>query len=184
MLSQILLKSKIILVILGVLFVTQTATGLTIKEASLEELTSESVLVVRGTIVEQFSQWDADHRNIYTYNTMEIQQVLRGNISSETVMVRELGGTVGEVTAEVNGLRYLNTGDDVILFLRETDENNVYKIHSFTLGKFNIVSEGGAIVVKNALGTVNILNHNQPAAKTVTSPVELSGFLQRLSAIR
>ncbi|MCF7805878.1 MAG: hypothetical protein K9N46_13620 [Candidatus Marinimicrobia bacterium] len=134
------------------------ATGLTIAEATVEEVTTESDLVVYGTVTDQFSQWDATGRNIYTYNAIRISEVLRGEGLGTTVVVRELGGKVGPDEARVNGLRYLRDNEEVVLFLRKTDDENVYKIHSFSLGLFLATEKDGQTVFRNASGKVRMMD--------------------------
>jgi len=150
---RIIKTSHLLLFVFLCLFAgIQLLQALTIKSASLDELTSESALIVQGKIVEQHSQWDDAHKKIYTYNTLTVIRVIKGQPGLQTVVVRELGGKIGDVGEYVNGLSYLSPNDHVLLFLRPTSESQVYKIHSFALGEFKVLTEDGVTKVHHVLG--------------------------------
>jgi len=167
---------------------TSLVQALTIQSATLDEITNESPLVVQGEIIDRVSQWDNAQRNIYTYNTLRIQRVIKGEYTPETVVVRELGGRVGEVSARVNGLRYLEQGDKVVLFLRATAEEEVYKIHSFALGRFSVVTHDGVTEVRHALGDSKAFQYQDEMAPQDISDkapsMELDRFIRKVTQVK
>lgn len=161
--------------------------GLTVKEATLKELTNESFLVIHGTVVEQSSRWDVAQRNIYTYNTIRLSGVLKGSIKGKSVLVRELGGKVGDTEARVSGLKYLRKNEEVLLFLRKTEEEEVYKIHSFALGKFSVFTENGKRKVRHALGSAKAFyleKSTVPADAEKPPTMDLQKFVRKVNSVR
>ena len=135
------------------LLIAHHATSLTVEKITLEELTTQSDLIVHGYVLSSMSQWEQS--NIYTYSTIRVEQSLKGSFR-ETVTVKQLGGRVGDITAEVAGTPELRANDEVILFLREW--NGDYWIHSIALGKFSVVRDGGVPLTISDLNNVGLID--------------------------
>jgi hypothetical protein len=62
---------------------------------SLQKRIDHSDLVIEGRVVAQTSSWDAEQKNIYTINTIEVYRIFKGLWEQEQVQVVTLGGTIG-----------------------------------------------------------------------------------------
>jgi hypothetical protein len=131
--------------------------SLTLAKASLEELTRESELVIRGTVRSVQSDWESGERQaIHTNIEVTVEQYLKGNGKAE-VVVRQLGGQVGDIRQVIAGSPQFQVGEEVILFLVKHDKH--YRIHSIALGSFRIVSgEDQQKLVMNDLRNVNLID--------------------------
>jgi hypothetical protein len=140
--------------------------ALTIMMASAEELTGESDLVVVGKINSVEYVWeDETHRAINTLLTIEVEQYVKGTGNS-TVVVRQLGGQIGDFGDEIPGTPLFDTGEEVVFFL--VKHKGDYWIHSIALGAFRIIpAEGGQKVVINHLQDVTVLD---PASREEINP--------------
>lgn len=96
----------------------------------LRHLTWLSHQVVVGTVVARHpSVWGSQAPNpaeplrhlVFTYSTVRVDQQLRG-LPADTVMVRQLGGTIGECTQTVDNEPALQVGQRMLLFLRECEK--------------------------------------------------------------
>jgi len=158
------------------------AVSLTVEKISLEELTVQSDLIVRGMVVSASSQWEQS--NIYTYTTIRVEESLKGNPPTD-LKVKQLGGRVGEITANVPGTPELNPKDEVILFLREW--NGDYWIHSIVLGKFTVLREGSTPMTVSDLNNVGLVDPvtkqeiTDHAGKINTIPLE--SFLNEVRSL-
>ncbi|WP_198513439.1 T9SS type A sorting domain-containing protein [Confluentibacter lentus] len=65
-----------------------------LREIPLSQQIENSSLVIEGKVTSKKSFWDAEHRLIYTSNTVEVYKVFKGKYI-ETVEVITVGGTVG-----------------------------------------------------------------------------------------
>jgi hypothetical protein len=132
-------------------------TALTIMMASADELTAESDLVISGKISSIEYVWeDETHRAINTLLTVEVERYMKG-MENSTVVVRQLGGRIGDSGDEIPGTPRFDAGEEVILFL--VKHQGDYWIHSIALGVFRIVTaEGGQKVVFNHLKDVTLLD--------------------------
>jgi hypothetical protein len=101
-----------------------------------EQVASEAQLVVRGTIGETWSAWDDAHEVIYTYATVRVSRYFGETTGPDTILLREVGGTVDGYTQEAIGFPIIRSGEDVVLMLARWDDGPDYRIHAFNQGKF------------------------------------------------
>jgi len=113
-----------------------TADATTLIRRSTEELTVLSEFVVEGTVTDVEARWREDHKFVYTYVTVDVDEVMKGQLRESTIVLEELGGTANGVTATVEGVPVFETGERVIVFLDVVDD--AYRCHGFAQGKFTV----------------------------------------------
>lgn len=90
-----------------------------IRAMDLAELTASADQVVVGDVARVSSQWDADHRNIVTTVEIKVQESWKGSPPSDgKIVVRQPGGTVGEIEMTVIGMPHFFIGERALLFLQ------------------------------------------------------------------
>src|SRR5688500_2393849 len=82
-----------------------------------DQVARESQLIVQGTIGETFSAWDSAHEVIYTYAAVKVNRYFGESTGPDTVMIREVGGTVDGYTQEAIGFPMIRSGENVVLLL-------------------------------------------------------------------
>jgi hypothetical protein len=103
---------------LGVAFgAARDAAATVVVALSRAELVDRSDLIVRASVVDQRSTWNADHSQIVTLTRLRVATYLKGTGAAELVL-RQFGGTVGQLTSRVAGDARFAAGQDVVLFLR------------------------------------------------------------------
>lgn len=112
-----------------------------------DEVARESALIVRGTFGQTWSAWDDAHEVIYTYSTVRVGRYFGEATGPDTLVVREVGGTVDGYTMEAVGFPMIREGQDVVLLLAKWDGASDYRIHAFNQGKFLVRLRGGAEVL-------------------------------------
>jgi hypothetical protein len=115
----------------------------TVVPQSVEQLTDRSLLVVTGHSVRSWSAWDPSHRAIYTYTQFAVEQTLKGP-AMQTVLVREMGGSVDGYAQKVAGVHPLSTGERAVLFLRPgiIDGTGALAVTGLMQGEFRITNTG------------------------------------------
>lgn len=151
--------------------------SLTVEYISLDRMTKESQLIVYGKVISQYSIWE--DKSIYTYTTIEIYDVLKGNYKSNKVVVKQMGGTVGYISQVVDGTPKLELGKEVVLFLR--DWKGAYWIHSIVLGHFNVIEEKGEKFVFNDLNNIGLIDPT--TKKLITSPNKIENRFEFTSFV-
>src|SRR4051794_20142458 len=106
-----------------VLFVALVAIQLcatTVIPMSVEQLATSSTQIVRARATSSRASWDAGHAHIYTFTSFDALENLKGSRSSQ-VVVRQMGGRVGNIEQRVAGVRSFHSGDEAVLFLRPSE---------------------------------------------------------------
>jgi hypothetical protein len=119
------------------LFLFIDVNSLTLANASLEELTYESAVVIHGTVESVHCEWeDESGHTIRTIVRLQVEEYLKGSGASY-IQVEQMGGQIGDIGDVIVGTPILNKGDEVILFL--VNDQGVLKIHSIALGCYKVV---------------------------------------------
>jgi hypothetical protein len=105
------LASLLLLAVPTLLFAT------TVVPMAVEALTRASTYVVEARSIGSTSQWNSEHTFIFTYTRFEVTRALKGQ-ASNTIMVRQIGGTVDGITQKVAGVRQWSPGEESVLFLQ------------------------------------------------------------------
>jgi len=105
----------------GELCLSRVANATLVRGLSLEQLTSTSQMILLGTALEANAHWETlgGRRRIVTDTRVRVDDVLDKGAPASEVMVRTLGGTVGDLAALVYGEATLNLEERAVLFLGE-----------------------------------------------------------------
>lgn len=101
-----------------------------------------SDLIALGRVVSVASDWDESHSAIHTDAEIAIDDVWKGEPTSDRIVVRSLGGRVGNVALEVDGSAAFTVGERVLVFLRTSGGS--YLPWGMRFGKYEVVEEGGS----------------------------------------
>ncbi|MGZ5441304.1 MAG: hypothetical protein ACXW31_11575 [Thermoanaerobaculia bacterium] len=112
-----------------------------------DQVARESALIVRGDVVDTWSAWDDAHEVIFTYATVRVNRYFGESTGPDTLLVREVGGTVDGYTQEAIGFPAIRRGEDVVLMLSRWEGSPDYRIHAFNQGKFLVRNRGGVEVL-------------------------------------
>jgi hypothetical protein len=84
---------------------------------SLEDLAAFSTLAVRGRVKSVAAQWDSTVNGIYTYAVVDVQESWKGVVPPSPIVLKILGGRVGDVELRMVGQPTVTMGDDLVLWL-------------------------------------------------------------------
>ena len=116
-------------------------------EMSFDQVARESALIVRGQVIDSWSAWDDSHEVIYTYATVRVHRYFGEATGPDTLLVREVGGTVDGYTMEAIGFPAIRNGENVVLLLGQWEGSTDYRIHAFNQGKYLVRNRGGEEVL-------------------------------------
>lgn len=112
-----------------------------------DQVAREAELIVRGTVVQTWSAWDDAHEVIFTYATVRVNRHFGEAAGPDTLVVREVGGTVDGYTQEAIGFPAIRGGENVVLLLSRWEDGSDYRIHAFNQGKYLVRQRDGADVL-------------------------------------
>jgi hypothetical protein len=169
-----LMIRKFVVAVMSIIAVP--AFGTTLIAMDVPALTRAADLVVLGKVVRVESRWTEDKRRIMTDSEIVVSDVLKGNITSKTVVAMQPGGVVGDVGQMVHGTATFTLGDEVVVFLEKRGDRAF--VVGMAQGRFLVDRSGPTPIVKGGeddLYLVDAVSH-QPVAVPVR-PMTLAALI-------
>jgi hypothetical protein len=177
---------------------------------SLQELTGNAEIIAAGKVVERECRWGERGKWIYSYVTVSVDEYIKGS-GDEQVVVRHLGGEVGEKGLIVGNMPRFSEGEEVLVFLRgakqslqlqpgreqeagdnltalDMQEGNggIYRVSGLAQGKYEIFAdESGRRMVRNNFSNLCVQDAGEmKILNERTLPVKpLSEFISEIKEI-
>lgn len=149
-----------------------------------DQVARESTYVVRGSVTNVYSAWDDAHETIFSYATIRVKNYIGETKGPDTLMVREVGGTVGDYTQQAIGFPELREGEEVVLMLTKWDDSDDLRINAYNQGKFLVRAYNGVeSVVEDPVkqGDERLGSHGP---RMQAEPLAMSEFVLMVRAAR
>ena len=115
---------------------------------TVEELARSSSAVVRAKVLQRQSAWDDAHRRIHTHTELEVLETVHSTGAvPKSLLVRTMGGEVGDIGMRVSGVARFEVGEEVLVFLGPDPlDAGEFQVIGMSQGKYKIDRSGGAPV--------------------------------------
>jgi hypothetical protein len=113
---------------------SRSARATTLMRMSIAQVSRTAPVIVRARCVGNSVGWDAGE--IWTFTSFDVEEVWRGPAPAR-VVVRLLGGRLGNITSSVSGVPRFRTDEEVVLFLEPTPRGD-FSVVSWQQGTFRI----------------------------------------------
>ncbi len=146
-----------------------------VPRLTFEELIDHSELVVAGQITRSWSDWDSEHKFIWTHYELSVANVEKGTPQS-LLVISEPGGVAGSRGMTIAGAVQYRPGERVAVFLQRMP-NGYLRTTGWSQGKY-VVSRDGRLHGQARLGGLEIVPTNRPpatAGRTATPLTSLEG---------
>jgi hypothetical protein len=169
------------LVLLFCLFgATDSSLATTVIRPSDDDMAIGARAIIRGKVLSIESRFDEQQSRIYTYITLRVQEVIKGEITERKIVIKELGGEAGGRISVIYGNPQFNRGEKVLLYL-DTWKDGSLRTYQMFLGKFSIIKDkatGHEIVFRDMSDeNITVLPSAEGAAHyTSTDRMELSAY--------
>lgn len=159
------------LVLVVLALAVSAALGAVLLRMDLPEMVEEAQVICLGRVAAIESEWDEHRGVIYSFATIKLQRIIKGDGTGDTLVVRYLGGKVGDVGMSVPGAPSFRTDEDVLLFLT-AEEDGSYSVMGMSQGKYEIEldEDSGIAYAKPDLSGVMFLGEE---GKMEMAPVPL-----------
>jgi len=117
-----------------------TGYGASVLQISMDEMLTGSELVFEGRVLSVESKQTGPKR-IHTFVTCEIKEIIKGDYPEQTITLRFLGGTVGNLTMAVSDIQVPRDGERGIYFVESLDRNQVHPLYGWSQGHFTVVAD-------------------------------------------
>ena len=115
---------------------------------SLKELTDKAETIIVGKVGKQHSEWDSNHKMIYTTVTVNVDDYLKGDEKSKIQIIKVPGGKIGDVHLKVIGAPSFDDGEKALLFLSSSPGNGKEKtVIGWNKGKIPLHDKSDAEVI-------------------------------------
>jgi hypothetical protein len=149
----------------------------TLVRLSLDQLTQASTDIVRGHVVRQETRWTPEHTEIETLTTIAVDQAIKGQPQT-TLVIRQLGGTVGNIRSHVAGTAHFRPQTDYLLFLeRARSDPAVHLVVGMAQGAYRIVRNP----VSKEEHVISPLGEVFEGPRASSQAIPLNQFEQRIS---
>ncbi len=146
-----------------------------------EELAVTSRFIVKGTVRSVISAWDDTQTMIWTYVEIRSETVLKGDLASRTIVLKQAGGFDGQTGIHVFGQPNFYIGQEVLLFLNSAPDGSLHVAHTF-MGLYSVTSDklrGEKMVTRSYdVSGIEILSRSDNA--TVTDRASYNNFIRKI----
>jgi hypothetical protein len=109
----------------------------TVQKMELQQLVAASDSIVQGTVESVEARYE--EKMIYTYVSIVVDDPLKGE-QRRTVLLRQIGGTIGAKTVWISGMPQFRAGQQVIVFLRNR-QDGTFDVIGLNQGKYDIIDD-------------------------------------------
>jgi hypothetical protein len=110
---------------------------MTIIPVSTDDLAVSSRAIVAGRILNVEAIWNPERQAVYSYVTVDVERVLKGDVQAGLVVLRQRGGRTERHVTWVEGAPDLRAGHRALLFLN-TDREGALRVAHLSLGHYAI----------------------------------------------
>ncbi|MEW6130141.1 MAG: putative Ig domain-containing protein [Acidobacteriota bacterium] len=161
---------------IAILLTASSAFATTVRIPRDEELALGARAIVRGKILAV--ECAMDNQRIYTYITLRIQEVLKGQFTTRKIVIKEEGGQYGSLGSVTWGTPQFTPDEQVLVYLTTRSDGSL-RVYDMFLGKYNIIADEATnkLFVSRAAPDENVVVLNsQTAPGEITERMELAQY--------
>ncbi|HYR86715.1 MAG TPA: hypothetical protein VE422_21695 [Terriglobia bacterium] len=141
----------------------------TVVQVTFDQLVTSSECIFEGRVIDERAEFDSNGR-IHTYVTFAVEDVLKGTFGGRTLILRYLGGTVGDTTLRISDLSLPETGEKGIYFVESLTRLQVHPLYGWDQGHF-------LVATSKTDQTERVLSRNhRPITGVTTLPAKAGGL--------
>ncbi|HYO75827.1 MAG TPA: hypothetical protein VE010_05140 [Thermoanaerobaculia bacterium] len=151
----------------------------TISQAmKFDDKVENAAAIVVGKVVSQESRWDAEHKRILTYSTLQVEKTLKGAGATQTTIVTP-GGVVGDIAQEYVGIPRFQVGEEHVVFVKNTRAGQT--VLYFDQGAYRVAeNDRGDRIVHPLVTNAVLVDSQRGVAVSPESPRPLREFEQQV----
>lgn len=134
--------------------------GSTLVQLSFSEVAAQAQYIFEGEVIASESQYVADG-SIRTFVRFQINDVLKGEYSGDTIDLSYLGGQVGTRHMQVSDMQTPTIGEVGIYFVESIDLAMPSPLVGWAQGHYIIVNDNGQSTMQTASGSA-VIGINEP----------------------
>ncbi len=151
-----------------------------VPSLSFEELTDRSEVIAAGQISRSWTDWDVEHKYIWTHYELTVSSAAKGTPGT-SIVLSEPGGVIGIQSMTIAGTVIYAPGERVLVFLQRMP-NGYLRTTGWSQGKLH-VDDTGRLHTETLLGGIELVNAPRGAASLRTlDGMTVTEFRSRIAA--
>lgn len=133
--------SKVLCLVIFSLSLTFEPSFSQVISTELKTKVENADLILTGKVINQKSQWNSDKSRINTLVTIRVEELLKGSESQSEIIIKHLGGEVGEVGEMYSHMPKFENKEEILVFLKKEKTGSNYKVISGEEGKISLIND-------------------------------------------
>ena len=125
------------------LFAFSFASATTILEMDIDKVAADAEFVFEGSVINSETRQDSSSGIISTYVTFQINDIIKGDYSGESVELKFMGGAFNGQIVQVSGMRVPEMNEQGIYFVESMSRDLINPLIGWSQGHFIIVDDNG-----------------------------------------
>jgi len=132
------------------LFAFPFASATTILGMDIDKVAADAEFVFEGTVINSETRQDSNSGIISTYVTFQINDIIKGVYSGESLELKFMGGVFNGQVVQVSGMRIPEMAEQGIYFVESMSRDLINPLIGWSQGHFIIVDDNGTSRVSTA----------------------------------
>lgn len=162
------------LVLLIFLNVIASANATSIRQLDMNDMLETAELVFEGRVLKSEARRTRNSSTIKTFILFEVDEVISGDYSKDTLLLSFEGGTVDGETVEIQGLRTPEVGEKGIYFIESLSRSLVNPIVGWSQGHFLLKSDDVGNDTVMTEGGMHVVDIDEESSDLAQSKTEIS----------
>ncbi len=127
-----------------------SASATTILGMDIDKVAADAEFVFEGEVINSETRQDTNSGIISTYVTFQINDVIKGDYSADSVELKFMGGVFNGQIVQVSGMRIPELAEQGIYFVESMSEDLINPLIGWSQGHFIIVDDNGVRRISTA----------------------------------
>ena len=127
-----------------------SASATTILGMDIDKVVADAEFVFEGEVINSETRQDSSSGIISTYVTFQINDIIKGDYSGESVELKFMGGVFNGQVVQVAGMRIPEMAEQGIYFVESMSRDLINPLIGWSQGHFIIVDDNGTSRVSTA----------------------------------
>jgi hypothetical protein len=134
------------------LFAFSSTSATTILEMDIDKVVADAEFVFEGSVINSETRQDSSSGIISTYITFQINDIIKGDYTGDSVELKFMGGVFNGQIVQVSGMRIPEVAEQGIYFVESMSRDLINPLIGWSQGHFIIVDDNGTRRIKTAGG--------------------------------
>jgi hypothetical protein len=127
-----------------------SALATTILGMDIDKVVADAEFVFEGTVISSETRQDSNNGIISTYVTFQIDDIVKGDYSGDSIELKFMGGVFNGQIVQVSGMRIPEMNEQGIYFVESMSRDLINPLIGWSQGHFIIVDDNGTRRISTA----------------------------------